>query len=81
MLPTGAIFFFFFFAIDQTYLSSSICWLLSVARLYEPGRQEPSSRDTTNLLVPAEPGSGCFKYRTSLTPHLHVGNQTYTSHA
>jgi hypothetical protein len=56
-------------------------WLLRVARLHEPGRREPGSRDTTNLLAPVEPGSGCFKYRASLAPHLHAGNQTHTSHA
>jgi hypothetical protein len=56
-------------------------WLLLVARVYEPGRQEPGSRDTINLLVPAESDPRCFKYRTSLTPYLHVGNQTHTSHA
>jgi hypothetical protein len=56
-------------------------WLLRVARLHEPGRQEPGSRDATNFLVLAEPGPGCFKYRASLAPHLHAGNQTHTSHA
>jgi hypothetical protein len=56
-------------------------WLLPVARLHEPGRSEPGSRDTINLLAPAEPGPECFKYRASLTPHLHAGNQTHTSHA
>jgi hypothetical protein len=52
-------------------------WLLPVARLHEPGRRESGSRDTTNLLAPAEPGPGCFKYRASLTPHPHAGNQTH----
>jgi hypothetical protein len=56
-------------------------WLLRVARLYKLGRQEPGSRDTTDLLAPAEPGPGCFKYRASMTLYLHAGNQTHTSHA
>lgn len=55
-------------------------WLLRVARLHEPGRREPGSRDVTNLLAPTEPGPECFKYRASLVSHLHAGNQTYTSH-
>src|SRR5688572_29470583 len=56
-------------------------WLLHVARLHEPCWREPGSRDATNLLASVEPGSGCFKYRASLTPHLHARNQTHTSHA
>jgi hypothetical protein len=63
------------------YLYRMFGWLLPVARLYEPGRRESGSRDVINLLEPAEPGPGCFKYRASLTPHLHAGNQTHTSHA
>jgi hypothetical protein len=54
-------------------------WLLRIARLHDPGRREPGSRDATNLLAPVEPGSGCFKYRVSLALYLHVGNHTHTS--
>jgi hypothetical protein len=64
----------------QAHTYGMFGWLLSVAWLHEPGRREPGSRDAINLLAPAESGSGCFEYRASLTLHLHVGNQTHTSH-
>jgi hypothetical protein len=56
-------------------------WLLAVVWLHELDRREPGSRDATNLLVPAEHGPECFKYRASVVPHLHTGNQTHTLHA
>ena len=56
-------------------------WFLSPTWLCEPGSLEPGSGDATNLLVSGEPGPGCFKYRASLDPNLHAGNQTQSSHA